>query len=336
MNNTQSSPEFTRWVESVDIVDYISQFVELEEKNGEYWGLSPFKEEKTPSFSVRRETGSFYDFSSGVAGNVLTFIRYYFHCSRRDSVRILKEYAGTDPGSAAPAAFLDAAKVCRRYLPPQKREKTPVHNDFLPDCMLRYEKSPEKRAVWVKEGISEASLDKFDVRYDAFANRLVYPIRDPSGKIVNLGGRTLDPAWKEKGLRKYSYYAKWGTMTALYGLWENREAIQNKREIIIFEGAKSVMLCDTWGIYQTAALLTSHLSPFQTRLLAGLGVRVVFALDTEVDVAKDRNVRLLARFVNVEYIRDTSGAFGEKDAPVDRGKEAFVELYKRRKKLRIK
>ncbi len=48
-------------IEEIDIVDYISQFVELEEKGGEYWGLSPFKEEKTPSFSVRRETGEFYD-----------------------------------------------------------------------------------------------------------------------------------------------------------------------------------------------------------------------------------------------------------------------------------
>ena len=47
-------------IDSIDIVEYISQFVELEEKNGEFWGLSPFKDEKTPSFSVRKETNSFY------------------------------------------------------------------------------------------------------------------------------------------------------------------------------------------------------------------------------------------------------------------------------------
>lgn len=46
-------------IDSIDIVEYISQFVELEEKNGEYWGLSPFSDEKTPSFSVRRENNTF-------------------------------------------------------------------------------------------------------------------------------------------------------------------------------------------------------------------------------------------------------------------------------------
>ena len=53
-------------IDSIDIVEYISQFVELEEKNGEYWGLSPFSDEKTPSCSVRRENNTFYCLSSGI------------------------------------------------------------------------------------------------------------------------------------------------------------------------------------------------------------------------------------------------------------------------------
>lgn len=72
--------ELSELIESVDILEYISQYTEFTEKNGEYWALSPFKDEKTPSFSVRKETNSFYDFSSGIGGNVLTFIRYYDKC----------------------------------------------------------------------------------------------------------------------------------------------------------------------------------------------------------------------------------------------------------------
>lgn len=64
-------------IDSIDIVEYISQFVELEEKNGEYWGLSPFSDEKTPSFSIRRENNTFYCFSSGIGGNVFTFRKKY-------------------------------------------------------------------------------------------------------------------------------------------------------------------------------------------------------------------------------------------------------------------
>lgn len=60
--------EISELLESVDILDYISQFAEFEEKNGEWWCLSPLRDEKTPSFSVRRETQQFYDFSSGKGG----------------------------------------------------------------------------------------------------------------------------------------------------------------------------------------------------------------------------------------------------------------------------
>lgn len=69
--------ELSELIESIDILDYISQYTEFTEKNGEYWALSPLKEENTPSFSVRKETNTFYDFSSGVGGNVLTFVRYH-------------------------------------------------------------------------------------------------------------------------------------------------------------------------------------------------------------------------------------------------------------------
>lgn len=83
-------------INSIDIVEYISQFVDLEEKNGEYWGLSPFSDEKTPSFSVRRENNTFYCFSSGIGGNVFTFTKYYFKCTAKQAIDKLLEYIGAD------------------------------------------------------------------------------------------------------------------------------------------------------------------------------------------------------------------------------------------------
>ena len=58
-------------IEAIDIAEYISQFVDLEEKGGELWGLSPFKDENTPSFSLNPEKGFWYDFSAGVGGNLI-------------------------------------------------------------------------------------------------------------------------------------------------------------------------------------------------------------------------------------------------------------------------
>ena len=82
--------ELSELIQSIDIVAYISQFVELEQKGDEWWGLSCFKEEKTPSFSVRKEPPCFYDYSSGIGGNVFTFVRFYHRCSAAEAVDILK------------------------------------------------------------------------------------------------------------------------------------------------------------------------------------------------------------------------------------------------------
>ena len=322
--------EVSELIESIDILEYISQYADFTEKNGEYWCLSPLKNENTPSFSVRKETNSFYDFSSGIGGNVLTFVRYYNKCSVKEAIEKLKEYAGYKGGITVKKS-LCAAGVAKRFAPPHSVSKPGSKGTILPeDYMERYEKRDDKLAVWEREGISRESLDKFQVYYDSFSNCLVYPIRNAEGKIVNIGGRTLNPDWKAKGLRKYTYFFSWGELKTIYGLAENRQEILKKKEVILFEGCKSVLLADTYGVHNTAALLTSHLNPHQMKLLASLGCRVVFALDKDVSIREDHNIRKLKQFVNVSYIYDYEDLLGEKDSPVDKGKEVFERLYERR------
>lgn len=326
--------ELEELIESIDIVEYISQYIELEEKNGEYWGLSVFKDENTPSFSVRRETNSFYDFSSGIGGNVFTFTKYYNKCSAKEAVEILKKYAGCEGGSVSPRKKLAATLTCKKFKPPKQTKKVSKVTIYPEDCMDKYEKRDDKLAVWETEGISKDSLTKFQVYYDSFSNRLVYPIRNIRGQIVNIGGRTLDPDFKAKKLRKYTYFSGWGEMDVIYGLYENMESILEKREVILFEGCKSVLVADSWGIHNTGALLTSHLNPNQMKILARLGVRVVFALDKDVRVRDDHNIAKLKRYVSVEYFWDREDLLDEKDAPVDKGLEVFKKLYGQRLRYR--
>ena len=152
-------------VQSVNIVEYISQFVDLEEKGGEWWGLSCFREEKTPSFSVREKPPCFYDFSSGKNGSILNFIKYYNNCSFGEAVDILKRYAGCD-GDVKPTKKLAAVEVAKRYKGRKKQVKVSQAKILPDDYMLRYERNPEKLAVWEAEGISKASLERFQVAYD--------------------------------------------------------------------------------------------------------------------------------------------------------------------------
>lgn len=326
--------ELSDLIESVNIVEYISQFVELEEKGGEWWGLSCFKEENTPSFSVREDPPCFFDFSSGKSGNIIHFIRCYNHCSFQEAVEILKKYAGVN-GDVQPTKRFAAVEVAKKYKGRKKQIKNSQVKTLPDDYMLRYENNLEKLAVWEAEGISKASLERFQVAYDSFSDRLVYPIRNVTGEIVNVGARTLDPDWKQKKLRKYSYLFSWdGGMNTVFGLAENKPEILRKKEIIIFEGAKSVMIADSWGIRNCGALLTSHLSQFQMKILAKLGVRVVFALDKEVVIRDDPNIAKLKRYVTTEYLWDRDNLLDEKDSPADRGVDTFMKLYEGRLQYR--
>lgn len=322
-------------IQSVDILDYISQYTEFKYRNGEYWALSPLTDEVTPSFSVNADRNCFYDFSSGCSGNIISFIRAYNKCSVSTAFKILSDYAGVSDLEESPKTEkMEATRIAMKFAPKQKPERVQTASILDEHYMDMYDHGLKWLVPWINEGISEPSLRKFNVCYDAFSNRIVFPIRDMEGHIINVSGRTLDPLYKERKLRKYTYFKPLGALDTLYGFAENREAILAKKEVIIFEGAKSVMKADSWGIYNTCAVLTSHLNENQLKRLIKLGVTTVFAFDKEVEPWRDRNIQRLTQFVPVKYIRDNLDLLDDKMAPVDAGPELFKTLYERRIAMR--
>lgn len=329
--------EISELVEQVDIVAYISQYCELEPReDGEYWGLSPLKEEKTPSFSVSPTKQKFYDFASGKGGDVLSFVREYHECSLAKGVKILSQYAGIDEQdtSSVPSQRLAATSVAKKFRPKQQHSKSSAGVKLAADCMDKYEWDESKLSLWEADGIDLDTMRKFQVRYDPFSQRIVYPIRSPTGEIINISGRTIDPQFKERKVRKYTYFYPLGVLNTIYGLYENKDAILERKEIILFEGAKSVIIAHGWGIENTGALCTSHLNTSQFKLLIQLGVRVVFALDAEIDIRQDAYIKRLLPYVPVEWVKNRDGLLGDKDAPVDKGIEVWSKLYDRRERLR--
>lgn len=326
--------ELDELIHSIDIVEYIGQYVELQERGEEWWGLSCFKEENTPSFSVRKDPPVFYDYSSGAGGGLFEFVKMYHKCSNSQAVKIIQEYAGVDDITMQKYRKLEATVDCKKFKPIHKEMKQSNIAKIDNNYMDLFEKREDKLQIWIDEGISTETLERFCVRYDPFSDRLVYPIKDVKGNIVNVGGRTLDSNWKEKGLRKYTYFYKWGSMDVIYGLYDNMKNIIERREVIIFEGCKSVLIADSFGVKNTAALLTSHMNPQQLKILVSLGCRVVFALDKDVNIRKDKNIMRLKDYVNVDYICDMRDLLNEKDSPVDKGFEVFNTLYKERFRYR--
>ena len=323
-------------LDQVDIVELASHYTDLEERGGEWWGISPitYPPENTPSFSCRRETGQFYDFSSGVGGSAITLIQACEGVTAAQAIQKLKKYLGVDEiGCAVPKKLL-ATNICNHFRSNERRKKQSTSKILPADYMDRYEWREDKFTSWLDEGITVEAMKKFQVRYDAFSDRIVHPIRDVNGNIINVCGRTLDPLYKEHRLRKYTYFKPLGALDTLYGLSDNIESIKKQREIIVFEGAKSVMKAYGWGITNAVAILTSHVNDFQFNILAKLGVRTVFALDSDIDIREDKNIMRLKPYTRIEWITDWEDLLDPKDAPVDKGKEIFMHLYEQRIKFR--
>lgn len=299
--------------------------------------MSPFKDEKTPSFSVNPEKGFWYDFSTGIGGNLIDFVMQMNSVPVRGAVNILRRYAGIKDDEAETPKHLEATKVAKRYRH-RAKSKAQVLAKPLPDnYMDRYEFRQDKLQTWADEGIDWEIMRKYGVRYDAFDNRIVYPIKDYDGNIISVCGRTCDPEFKAKKIRKYTYFQEVGTIDTLYGFSDHRDAILQSREIILFEGAKSCLKMEGWGFCNTAALLTSHLSQNQYKFLLHLSswndVCIVFALDSEVDITKDKSIMRLTQFARVEWVKNKDGLLPEKDSPVDQGLEVFRKLYSERRRL---
>ncbi len=315
-------------VEKCDIYTYISQFVDLEYKNGEYWGLSPFKDERTPSFSVNIEKQVFKDFSSGKSGNIIAFVMNYHKCNFIQALKILKEFFNIqqDIEYIEPPNIL---KILKQFKPIEKKEKKIERKFLANNCMDKYDKIKIKS--WEEEGISPEIIEKYNVRFDSEKETIVFPIWDNNSNIINIKARSMSKHWKELGKPKYYYYYKLGTLDYLWGLNFKRDIIKEKNEIIIFEGEKSVMKMESWGIDNCAALCSGNINDEQLILLLQLSVNVVIALDKDKNYKKDANIKKLSRFCNVEIVSDKFNLLDEKDSPCDKGLEIWKKLYNERK-----
>ena len=211
MNTTQYKINAQDIIDSVDIVDYISQYVDLEEQNGEYFGICPFHDDINPSFSVTPETQLWYCFGCHIGGNIIEFAKRYHHIDFHNALEKLADFAGIDISESAPVQHLASALVMKKYAPRKSKERLPTYRIMDFSVMDQYEPVGKYADIWRREGIGDEVMNKYQVRYDPFSNRLVFPIRNPKGQIINISGRTLDPRWKEKKLRKYNYYSSMAT-----------------------------------------------------------------------------------------------------------------------------
>lgn len=314
-------------VDEVDISEYIGNYVDLSPKGKELFGRCPFHQEKTPSFSVTPDRKKFFCFGCGKGGTVLDFVRLYDGITFGEAVEKLSEIIGVNNSEICKSETVDYFKCANRKC----YDLPPVRHKILDKGILnKYKKCIYE--PWVNEGITEELFEKYGIRIDEVSHRIIYPVYDNSGNLVNIKGRTTFDDFKEKCVPKYINYYQVGVLDYFQCLNFKKNIIEEKQEAIIVEGIKSVMKLESFGYDNAVSSETSGLNDYQIRILLELKCDVVIAFDSDVSFDKIlKNISILKRFTNTYIVYDTKNLLGgreKKNSPADMGKEVWDELYK--------
>ena len=298
-----------------DIVDVVAGYVKLSPRSGNHFGICPFHNEKTPSFSVNGEKQIFYCFGCGAGGNVISFIKRIENVDFPDALKLLAERVRYN----LPQKSIDSRQekiksearetatrlnklAARFYYENLHTEESDAKNakKYLEDrgvtlaLMRRFGLglSPDawdgllKRFPDIPQGDFEIAglvkkSEKQDNRfYDRFRNRLMFPIIDHRERVIGFGGRVMGDSEKEAKYINSPGTAVFQKSECLYGLNLAKKARSSK--IIIVEGYMDVMTMHSHGFINTVGVLGTALTAAHVRLLKNAGANsVILILDSD-------------------------------------------------------
>lgn len=292
-----------------DIVDVISGYVRLQKKGSSYFGLCPFHNEKSPSFSVSREKQMYYCFGCGAGGNVFTFLMEYENMTFVEAVQMLAERAGVELPQAEyskeakeradlKSTLLEINKVAAQYYYVQlKKEQGRVGYGYLKnrglsdetitafglgysnkysDDLYRYLKSKGYKEEHIRQA-GLISIDEKNGVYDKFWNRVMFPIMDANSRVIGFGGRVMGDA-KPKYLNSPETVI-FDKSRNLYGL--NRARSSKKSYFILCEGYMDVIALHQAGFTNAVASLGTALTSGHASLIKRYVQEVYLTYDSD-------------------------------------------------------
>lgn len=337
-----------------DIVDVISSYVKLQKKGGSYFGLCPFHNEKSPSFSVSGNKQMFYCFGCGEGGNVFSFLMKYESMTFGEALKSLADRAGValpeaelnpeerrraDLKSSVLEINREAALYYHRLLGTEdgnaarayfaKRELTNQTvtafglgvSGMRSDSLYRYLKNKGYQDNLLKE----TGLFIYDERgaRDRFRNRVMFPILNTGNKVIGFGGRVMG-----EGQPKYLNSPETAVFDKgrnLYGL--NAAKNSRKNNMIICEGYMDVISMHQAGFNQAVASLGTALTAGQAMLIKRYVKDVLICYDSDGAGVKAalraigifREAGLRTKVINMQPHKDADEFIKAK------GREAFQE-----------
>lgn len=332
-----------------DIVDVISEYVSLKQKGSSFFGLCPFHNENTPSFSVSPEKQLYYCFGCGASGNVYSFVMQMENCDFLEALQRLAARVNItlpEPSLSAEAEKEENLKkalyeihtlagrfyynelnkesgaFAREYL-----EKRQIHNNILRKFGIGY--SPEKKDGLYKHLKEKGFKDEVILKsglvlkdkngggfHDRFRNRVMFPIFDVRGRCIGFGGRIIS-----KGEPKYLNSPEtpiFNKSRNLYGLNYARAA--KSKEIILVEGYMDMITIYQAGFKNVAASLGTAFNGEHAKTLKKFAEDIILLFDSD-----DAGINAALRAIPVL----TSNGFRVKVLNVPGGKDPdeYIKKY---------
>lgn len=340
----------------LDIVDLIAESVDLKRKGNRYWGLCPFHQEKTPSFSVNQDKQMYYCFGCHAGGDIFSYVIKKEGFEFKEAVNYLAQKAG-----------IQLPKANRRET--DRRRKVIQVNQVTAQFyrqMLNGAQGREARAYMKKRGIKEDIAAMFNLGfapnswnalgdyllkqgfahqdiaaagvikrneernsyYDLLRNRLVFPIFNHYGEIIGFGGRVMDDS-----LPKYLNSPEteiFSKRKNLYGLYFARDFIRQNNEAILVEGYMDCLKLHQAGINNAVSSLGTAFTVEQAHLLHRYTEKILVLYDG--DEAGQRETLRVADILNQEKIKTEIITLPEGKDPDEYldvfGKEEFCQYIK--------
>ena len=291
-----------------DIIDVISQYVRLKRSGRNFFGLCPFHNEKSPSFSVSPEKQIFHCFGCGVGGNVFTFLSKIEGINFVEAVQLLAERANIQLPTLENNADSEREKLKENvykvneftanyyheklYKPESKVaqeyvKKRKLSNETLKSFKIGFSgKFDELYKALIKQGFNEREIlesglvnkNENGQFIDRYRNRLMFPICDVRGRVIAFGGRVLDDS-KPKYINSPEnvVYSKG---RHLYGL-NVAKKYDIKKRLLIVEGYMDVVSLHQRGIHNVVASLGTALTQQQGYLLRNSTEQIILSYDSD-------------------------------------------------------
>jgi DNA primase len=270
--------------------------------------------------------------------DIITLVQYNKQCSFIDAIKYLHSLLGLEykyqKKSEKKEEKFDPLAIFKNIKNRRKNGTINVNDiQFLDEDILD-EYVPLLHIDWFHDSIMPWTRDKFGICYSYKQKRVILPMRYwLTGELMGTNARTTIENYKELNILKYFITPTYQKSLNLYGLYENYDSIQKAGYVVVAESERSVLKRDSLNDSTLVALSGHTLSEEQIRILIGLNVEIVIALDKDIDINEVRFMcEKFYHIRQVSYIYDAWDLLGEKDAPMDANNKTYNFLFRYRVK----